>query len=220
MCQLTQKENFAHFLPQIILILVLLGATTGKSLGHQLQWQGPVREGGSNIVAHSCIHDQIIEQRTRTGHKVYSVTPQLYKESDISKPLNHKGRELLGVSNFLEQLKDAKQPIRIYLNYDAVGHSPERDCRRVGDIVKVSVNVRSACCMHCACMSSLCWLAFCISVSSTCFFDQVGEPPVTSLPDSTSCNPHGDPPIFGDCWYNCTLDDISGEDKTSRLRKV
>ena len=36
----------------------------------------------------------------------------------------------------------------------------------------------------------------------------------------TPCNPHGDPPLYGDCWYNCTVDDISGKDKKHRLRKV
>ena len=42
---------------------------------------------------------------------------------------------------------------------------------------------------------------------------------MASLP-GTPCNPHGDPPIYGDCWYNCTVDDISREDKRHRLRKV
>ncbi|XP_040996682.1 uncharacterized protein LOC121242798 [Juglans microcarpa x Juglans regia] len=188
-CKVPRFRTKLHFAVavvvfEIVLILVLLEATDGKSLEHQLQWQGPKGESNSNIVSHSCIHDQIIEQRRRPGRKVYSVTPQLYKESDISRQLHRKGRALLGVSKFLDQQKDAKQPIRIYLNYDAVGHSPERDCRRVGDIVKV------------------------------------GEPPLTTLTGAPPCNPHGDPPIFGDCWYNCTLDDISGEDKRSRLRKA
>lgn len=43
---------------------------------------------------------------------------------------------------------------------------------------------------------------------------------MTFPPGIPSCNPHSDPPIFGDCWYNCTLDDIAGEDKKHRLRKV
>lgn len=43
---------------------------------------------------------------------------------------------------------------------------------------------------------------------------------MTSHADTPSCNRRGDPPISGDCWYNCTLDDIAGEDKKSRLRKV
>lgn len=201
------------FLLQILLILVWLEATSGNSLEHRLQGQGPVQESGTNIVSHSCIHDQIIEQRRRPGRKVYSVTPQLYKESDISKPLHRKGRALLGVSKLLERQKDARQPIRIYLNYDAVGHSPDRDCQRVGDIVKVSVNITLVCCIRQG-------FLFVLYGSSFCFFNQVGEPPVTSLSGSPSCNPHGDPPIFGDCWYNCTLDDISGEDKRCRLRKV
>lgn len=49
---------------------------------------------------------------------------------------------------------------------------------------------------------------------------QLGEPPVTSIPGTPACNPHLDPPVLGDCWYNCTLDDISGEDKKHRLHKV
>lgn len=49
---------------------------------------------------------------------------------------------------------------------------------------------------------------------------QLGEPPVTSVPGLPACNPHGDPPVYGDCWYNCTLEDISEEDKKHRLRKV
>ncbi|KAI3779055.1 hypothetical protein L2E82_08509 [Cichorium intybus] len=46
---------------------------------------------------------------------------------------------------------------------------------------------------------------------------QLGEPPATSNLDTPSCNPHSDPPIYGDCWYNCTSDDISGEEKRHRL---
>ena len=101
-------------------------------------WQG-IGKNDDNIISHSCIHDEIIERRRRQGHKVYSVMPQVYEGPDISKPLQHKGRALLGISKFSEQQNNAKQPIRIYLNYDAVGHSPDRDCRSVGDIVKASV---------------------------------------------------------------------------------
>jgi len=43
---------------------------------------------------------------------------------------------------------------------------------------------------------------------------------MTYPPGFPSCDPHGNPPIFGDCWYNCTSEDISGEDKKHRLRKV
>ncbi|KAK4796809.1 hypothetical protein SAY86_029135 [Trapa natans] len=126
----------------------------------------------------------MLEQRRRPGHKVYSVTPQVYRESSIAKPLHHKGRVLLGLSVSSHLQKDAKKPIRIYLNYDAVGHSLDRDCRNVGDIVKL------------------------------------GEPPVNSLPGNPSCNAHIEPSISSDCWYNCTQDDISGEDKRHRLRKA
>ncbi|KAE8718167.1 Metalloendopeptidase / zinc ion binding protein isoform 3 [Hibiscus syriacus] len=147
------------------------------------QWE--VQERSSdNIVSHSCIHDQIIEQRARPGRNIYSVTPQVYEHSDIPNHVHPNGRSLLWIPDLLGHTKDAKKPIRIYLNYDAVGHSQDRDCQKVGDIVKV------------------------------------GEPPVSSPPGSPSCNPHVGPPVYGDCWYNCTLDDISWEDKSHRLRKA
>ncbi|GLU04392.1 hypothetical protein SLE2022_215420 [Rubroshorea leprosula] len=177
-----RKLQFAAVLFELLLIWSWFQAATGKSQEEQLHWNGPER-GSKNIISHSCIHDQILEQRRRPGRKVYSVTPQVYEQPGISKPLQHAGRTLLSIPNLPGKRDDAKQPIRIYLNYDAVGHSPDRDCRTVGDIVKL------------------------------------GEPPVSS-PGNPSCNPHGDPAIYGDCWYNCTLDDISGEDKRRRLRKA
>ncbi|GMP45085.1 hypothetical protein CsSME_00013738 [Camellia sinensis var. sinensis] len=178
------KLRFAVVVFEIVLILLWLEATCAKSQEHQL-WQG-TEKGDENIISHSCIHDEILEQRRRPGRKVYSVTPQVYEGSGISKTLHRKGRALLGISKSLEQQNDVKQPIRIYLNYDAVGHSTDRDCRNVGDIVKASL----------------------------------GEPPLNSNRGVPSCNPHGDPPIFGDCWYNCTSDDISRDDKRHRLRKA
>lgn len=96
-----------------------------------------LERGAESIVSHSCIHDQILEQKRRPGMKVYSVTPQVYDVLGIAKPLHRTGRALLGLSKLSDQQKNAKQPIRIYLNYDAVGHSPDRDCQKVGDIVKV-----------------------------------------------------------------------------------
>ncbi|KAA8537669.1 hypothetical protein F0562_027341 [Nyssa sinensis] len=177
------KFRFAFVVFEIVLILVWFEAAYAKPQEHGSPLQG-LENGDENIISHSCIHDQILEQRRRPGRKVYSVTPQVYQGSGIIESLHRKGRALLEISKFPEQRKDEKQPIRIYLNYDAVGHSPDRDCRNVGDIVKL------------------------------------GEPPVTSVPRVPSCNPHSDPPIFGDCWYNCTLEDISGEDKRRRLRKA
>lgn len=128
------------FLFQLVLILVWLEAARAKTPEHKVQWQGP-EKGTDNIVSHSCIHDQILEQRRQPGRKVYTVTPQVYEEYGISKPIHRKGRALLGMSKSLEQQKDAKQPIRIYLNYDAVGHSPDRDCRNIGDTVKVVFDI-------------------------------------------------------------------------------
>lgn len=109
-----------------------------SAVHHQLRRQGKDK-GRRNIDSHSCIHDEIIKQRKRPGRQVYSVTPQVYKESrDHTKGVSLSGRALLGMSEYAEHLKDGKQPIRMYLNYDAVGHSLDRDCRNVGDVVKVT----------------------------------------------------------------------------------
>ncbi|XP_020223590.1 leishmanolysin-like peptidase [Cajanus cajan] len=174
--------RFAVVVFEIVLILAWLEINNAKPQEHQFQ-RGGLEGRIENIASHSCIHDQILEQRKQPGRKVYSVTPQVYKPG-LLKPLQHKGRALLGVSTSSEPQGNKKQPIRIYLNYDAVGHSPDRDCQKIGDIVKL------------------------------------GEPPITSLPGLPSCNPLADPPVFGDCWYNCTSEDISGEDKKHRLRKA
>lgn len=168
---------------EIFLVLVSLEFVNAHLVEYRLPPQVRRREG-EVIDSHSCIHDQIIEQRRRPGRRVYSVTPQVYEESSIAQLFHSKRRALLGIAESVEEAKDGKQPIRIYLNYDAVGHSPDRDCRNVGGIVKL------------------------------------GEPPVTPVPGTPACNPHLDRPVLGDCWYNCTLDDISGEDKKHRLHKA
>ncbi|KAK4429151.1 Leishmanolysin-like peptidase [Sesamum alatum] len=175
--------NFAVICVKVLLVLLLSEAAFATAREFRLERQG-IGRNKENIVTHSCIHEQIIEQRKRPGRKVYSVSPQPYVEPDGSRSLQRRGRALLGVSELSRQQNNAKQPIRIYLNYDAVGHSSDRDCRSVGDIVKL------------------------------------GEPTGASFSGTPSCNPHGDPPISGDCWYNCTLDDIAGDDKKYRLRKA
>ncbi|KAI8004800.1 Leishmanolysin-like peptidase [Camellia lanceoleosa] len=174
--------RFAVVVFEIVSILVWLEAVYSKPQEHQLR-QGK-ENGGENIISHSCIHDEILERRRRPGRKVYYVSPQVYGGFGMSKPIHQKGRALLGLSEIPEQQNGDKQPIRIYLNYDAVGLSPDRDCQNVGDIVKL------------------------------------GEPLLNPDRGVPSCNPHVDPPILGDCWYNCTLDDISGADKRHRLRKA
>ena len=163
---------------------------------------------------------------------------------------------------------DRRQPIRIYLNYDAVGHSADRDCRSPGEIVKVREDV-----IHLS--ATLKTQYFLIVLSKTFFWYcwilaethailsrpgrlnimvldnmlitgractswfwfigdplsnlaswhcvwccQLGEPPPSSIPGLPACNSHIEPPVYGDCWYNCTLEDISGEDKKSRLHEV
>lgn len=93
-------------------------------------------EAGSYL-SHSCIHDEILHQRRRPGRMEYSVSPQIYEEFDSWRSQGHRGRALLSVSSQPSLPKDSMHPIRIYLNYDAVGHSTDRDCRCVGDVVKV-----------------------------------------------------------------------------------
>ncbi|KAL3639226.1 hypothetical protein CASFOL_017133 [Castilleja foliolosa] len=172
--------NFDIIFVKVLLISLILEATLATT--QELRPQRPEpKPNNKNTVTHSCIHDQIIEQRKRPGREVYSVSAQLYVEPDVPQ---RRGRALLGLSESTKKQNDAKKPIRIYLNYDAVGHSSERDCRNVGEIVKL------------------------------------GEPNSASFSGAPSCNPRGDPPVYGDCWYNCTLDDIAGEDKKYRLRKA
>lgn len=134
---------FLCCLVQVVFILLLFVAAVVASQENRLQSKDSQRNserGSKNVASHSCIHDQILEQRRRPGLKVYSVTPQVYDEHGSLKSIHRKGRALLAVSEDLKQQNIAKQPIRIYLNYDAVGHSPDRDCRKVGDIVKVGVS--------------------------------------------------------------------------------
>lgn len=168
---------------KIVLILVWSsGASAHSDKALSLE---PADSGGEKdaYLSHSCIHDEILHQRRRAGRKEYSVMPQVYHVAqDRAERL--RGRQLLGVSSWRAPRSNVKKPIRIYLNYDAVGHSPDRDCKSVGDIVKL------------------------------------GEPPVPSAPGTPLCAPHGDPPLVGDCWYNCTFEDIAGEDKKQRLRKA
>ena len=119
------------------MLLVFLDISEAKYGDEDLRNQR-IEKFGEKIQSHSCIHDQIIEERRkRPGHKVFSVTQQVYQSQ--SHHLHHKGRELLGTFSKSSLFpKEEKLPIRIYLNYDAVGHSADRDCRHVGDIVKAS----------------------------------------------------------------------------------
>lgn len=203
---------------QVILVLLILEAAVATTEESRSQRQ-VIDQDKENVLSHSCIHDQIIEQRKRPGRKVYSVSAQVYVQPDVSKSVKRRGRALLGVSEFPKRHTDAKLPIRIYLNYDAVGHSSDRDCRNVGDIVKASLfrNMKD---YICAINSHLVLMLDFVSLLLLCFFCQLGEPAGASYSGAPSCNPQADPPIYGDCWYNCTLDDIAEEDKKLRLRKV
>lgn len=122
--------------------MLLLTGTRGNSVISEedgsLHLQS-LEGGGGDYLSHSCIHDEILHQRRRPGRKEYSVTPQVYEESNLMRSPHRRGRALLSISS---SEKDVKQPIRIFLNYDAVGHSLDRDCRSVGDIVKVIMIVR------------------------------------------------------------------------------
>ncbi|CAA0831586.1 Unknown protein, partial [Striga hermonthica] len=178
------KLSFAAVIVvKVLLFLLLLEAAFATAKEYRLQSSG-AEQNKDIIEKHSCIHDQIVEQRKRPGRKVYTVSTQVYIEPDVQKPLERKGRALLSASELSRNELDSKAPIRIYLNYDAVGHLSDRDCSNVGDIVKL------------------------------------GEPNGASFSGGPSCDPRGSPPIYGDCWYNCTLDDVAGEDKKYRLRKA
>lgn len=115
-------DNFSFYLQILLIVLWSCGAAADA--------KGQDSSSGG-VSSHSCIHDQIIEQRKRPGRKVYSVTPQVYHEEPSSA---RKGRALLSL---VSEDANQQQPIRIYLNYDAVGLSFDRDCQTVGDIVKV-----------------------------------------------------------------------------------
>ncbi|CAL9173283.1 unnamed protein product [Musa hybrid cultivar] len=170
---------------EFVLLLVCFGGTGAKSQDSELLFSQNPKVGEKDVqLTHSCIHDEILHQRRWPGRKEYSVTPQIYYQSSLSRSRHSGGRALLEVSSAPLLQKDAKQPIRILLNYDAVGHSLDRDCQNVGELVKL------------------------------------GEPPVTSVPRTPVCKTHGDRPVFADCWYNCTSEDISEEDKKRRLRKA
>ncbi|KAG9137087.1 hypothetical protein Leryth_011918 [Lithospermum erythrorhizon] len=175
------KLGFGLIILEVLLSLLWLGAALDTTQEHIVHNQELEKK---YIGSHSCIHDQITEKRKRPGGKLFSVTSQVYKASDSSRTLHRRGRSLLSKNEEPRTQKDEKHPIRIYLNYDAVGHSSNRDCRGVGDTVKL------------------------------------GEPPGASYSGGPSCDPHGDPPVYGDCWYNCTSYDIVREDKRHRLHKA
>ena len=128
------------FSVQFVLLLVCFGGTGAKSQDSELLFSQNPKVGEKDVqLTHSCIHDEILHQRRRPGRKEYSVTPQIYYQSSLSRSRRSGGRALLEVSSAPLLQKDAKQPIRILLNYDAVGHSLDRDCQNVGELVKVNV---------------------------------------------------------------------------------
>lgn len=123
-----------------MLILVCSGGASANSDDGKASLSLEGADAGDKDVylSHSCIHDEILHQRRRAGRKEYSVMPQVY-HVPREKVERIRGRQLLGVSSWRAPRSNVKKPIRIYLNYDAVGHSPDRDCKNVGDIVKVGL---------------------------------------------------------------------------------
>ncbi|RWW80468.1 hypothetical protein BHE74_00011182, partial [Ensete ventricosum] len=79
----------------------------------------------------------IILLRVVESIELLAVTEGLILSCILSRSRHRGGRALLEVSSRPLLQRDAKQPIRILLNYDAVGHSPDRDCQNVGDLVKI-----------------------------------------------------------------------------------
>lgn len=53
-------------------------------------------------------------------------------------------RRLLSVPSRADAELEKHQPIRIFLNYDAVGHSTDRDCHSLHDVVKLGEPAPSA----------------------------------------------------------------------------
>jgi leishmanolysin len=162
---------------QILVLLLWAGMRVSAAEVEASHWHD--RElAGRGPQTHSCIHDEILEQQRRAGVNQYKITPQVYEISgELVEDETHARRALLDAETDV----DKRQPIRIFLNYDAVGHSVDRDCRVPGEIVKL------------------------------------GEPAPSTVPGFPACNSRVEPPIYGDCWYNCTVDDITGEDKKNRL---
>lgn len=127
------------------MILLWLGSIAANADHEEVHWH----EGERDLLqSHSCIHDEILEQRRRPGWRDYTVTPQLYDIKYEALEGNRHGRTLLSESMREDSGLERRQPIRIFLNYDAVGHSPERDCKAVGEVVKV--NQTSMKCMYLA----------------------------------------------------------------------
>ena len=108
-----------------------------------------------------------MEQFCWFGCKEYSITPQTHGDEFGFVKSDKKDRKLLPVANKNSQL-NKKQSIRIVSNHD-VGHSLDRDCRSIGDAVKL------------------------------------GELAISSMLGALVYDPHAEPPVYGDCWYNCSL---------------
>eukprot|EP00850_Spirogloea_muscicola_P006385 SM000030S11394 [mRNA] locus=s30:428293:434659:- [translate_table: standard] len=148
-------------------------------------------------LGHSCIHDEILAQRRRSGRPEYSVSPQVYEEvvrewASGAAEVRVAGRELLAepAPEPAAAAEARHKPIRIFLNYDAIGLSPDRDCRAVNNVVKL------------------------------------GEPPLPLSSSSLAaiglpvCSATSEPPVLGDCWYNCTAEDVADAGKQHRLHEA
>ncbi|CAA7399469.1 unnamed protein product [Spirodela intermedia] len=171
----------------ISFLLLSIELSDAATEGRWVLRQGDTGHSEIPVFSHSCIHDEILQKRRNPGRKEYSVSPQVYSRSDLLSSNHHKARRaLLEVSLPEDFEKNSRQPIRIFLNYDSLGHSQDRDLMTYCTI------------MH---------------------WDWI-KPPSTSIPGSPACNPLADRPIFGDCWYNCSSDDISVAEKKLRLQRA
>ncbi|CAK9859449.1 unnamed protein product [Sphagnum jensenii] len=168
---------------QILLLLIWVEIVASHEDHSRFHWHDKGQRSGTPQ-SHSCIHDKILEQQRRIGVKQYKITPQVYEDEVEVIMEDPHSRRLLSVSSRADAELEKHQPIRIFLNYDAVGHSTDRDCHSLHDVVKL------------------------------------GEPAPSATPGFPACNSLSEPPIYGDCWYNCTEEDISGEDKKKRLHEA
>lgn len=76
------------------------------------------------FLCHICVDQSSVLNR---------ILVQVYDDQVEANVEDLHGRKLLSDAEL-----DKRQSIRIFLNYDAVGHSTDRDCHFVHDVVKVN----------------------------------------------------------------------------------
>ncbi len=82
------------------------------------------------FLCHICVDQSSVLNR---------ILVQVYDDQVEANVEDLHGRKLLSeLPSRADAELDKRQSIRIFLNYDAVGHSTDRDCHFVHDVVKVN----------------------------------------------------------------------------------